>query len=95
MSTDSKLPSFFDEAGDRTIAGDVRALPKGYRIAEFEIVKIRETNHCTAAHPARNDTFADFADDVMCVDGAEASALATQNTITRKGEERSEWLRTR
>jgi len=40
MSTDSKLPSFFDEAGDRTIAGDVRALPKGYRIAEFEILEV-------------------------------------------------------
>ena len=38
--TDSKLPSFFDEAGDRTIAGDVRALPKGYRIAEFEILEV-------------------------------------------------------
>ena len=40
MSTDSPLPSFFDEAGERTIAGDVRALPKGYRIAEFEILEV-------------------------------------------------------
>jgi serine/threonine protein kinase len=38
--SDSKLPSFFDEAGDRTIAGDVRALPKGYRIGEFEILEV-------------------------------------------------------
>jgi len=40
MSTDGPLPSFFDEASERTIAGDVRALPKGYRIAEFELLEV-------------------------------------------------------
>ena len=40
MPADTPLPSFFDEASDRTIAGDVRALPKGYRIDEFEILEV-------------------------------------------------------
>ena len=40
MPADTPLPSFFDETSDRTIAGDVRALPKGYRIDEFEILEV-------------------------------------------------------
>ena len=36
MATDQDAPSFFDEADERS-GHDVRALPEGYRIGEFEI----------------------------------------------------------
>jgi formylglycine-generating enzyme required for sulfatase activity len=40
VSDAPSLPSFFDETTDRTIVADVRALPRGYRIDEFEILEV-------------------------------------------------------